>query len=135
MQAQLWNIGVKVKDLDSEVDHFVQLGGRPRAREEIRTDEGTFEYALVDFGGTRLFITTKPIFEDKLGVSLPFGLTHVVFEVEDVDAELARLVSLGSKVLIPPRDIRFALGSRRICFVRSPGGLVFEIMKIKQSLV
>jgi catechol 2,3-dioxygenase-like lactoylglutathione lyase family enzyme len=135
MQALLWNVGVKVKDLDVEVEYFVRLGARPRARERLTTDEGTFEYALVEFGGTRLFITTKPIFEDKLGVSLPFGLTHIVFEVDDVDQEVARLVALGSKVIIPPRDIHFALGSRRICFLSSPGNLIFEIMKIDESLL
>jgi catechol 2,3-dioxygenase-like lactoylglutathione lyase family enzyme len=135
MQALLWNVGVKVKDLVVEVDYFVSLGARLRARERIVTDESTFEYALVEFGGTRLFLTTKPIFEDRLGVSLPFGLTHIVFEVGDVDQEVARLVSLGSTIIIPPRDIRFALGSRRICFLSSPGNLIFEIMKIEESLV
>jgi catechol 2,3-dioxygenase-like lactoylglutathione lyase family enzyme len=135
MQALLWNVGIKVKDLDAEVDYFVRLGARQRAREQIATEEGTFDYALLEFGGTRLFITTKPIFEDRLGVSLPFGLTHIVFEVDDVDREVERLVVLGSKVIIPPRDIRFALGSRRICFLCSPGNLIFEIMKINESLI
>jgi hypothetical protein len=38
-------------------------------------------------------------------------------------------------VLIAPVEISAGLGSRRIAFFRSPGGLVFEVMQIRESLV
>jgi len=99
------------------------------------TPDGEFEYALVDFGGTRLFLTPKTVFEHRLPTPLPEGLTHAVFEVSDLDKELARLVELGTEILIPPVDISAGLGSRRLAFCRSPGGLVFEVMQIHESLV
>ena len=66
---------------------------------------------------------------------LPDGLTHAVFEVKDLDKELERLLALGTEVLIPPMEISAGIGSRRLAFFRSPGGLVFELMQIRESLV
>ena len=135
MDARLWNIGVKVRDVTAEADYFVALGAVLRVHETLTTPDGSFEYALLDFAGTRLFLTPVTVFEDRLPSPLPDGLTHAVFEVRDLDAELDRLVALGTEVLIPPIEISAALGSRRLAFCRSPGGLVFEVMQIHESLV
>ena len=91
--------------------------------------------ALLDFAGTRLFLTPVTVFDDHLPVPPPYGLTHAVFEVADVDAELERLNALGTEVLIQPIEVSAALGSRRLAFCRSPGGLVFEVLQIRKSLV
>jgi len=135
LDARLWNIGVKVSDVKAEADYFVALGAVLRVHGTLSTPDGTFEYALLDFAGTRLFLTPVTVFEDRLPSPLPDGLTHAVFEVADVDAELDRLIALGTEVLIPPIEISAALGSRRLAFCRSPGGLVFEVMQIRESLV
>ena len=135
MDARLWNIGVKVRDVTAEADYFVALGAVLRVHETLTTPDGSFEYALLDFAGTRLFLTPVTVFEDRLPSPPPDGLTHAVFEVRDLDAELDRLVALGTEVLIPPIEISAALGSRRLAFCRSPGGLVFEVMQIHESLV
>ena len=63
------------------------------------------------------------------------GLTHAVFAVNDLEKELERLLALGTEVLIPPMEISAGIGSRRLAFCRSPGGLVFEVMQIHESLV
>jgi hypothetical protein len=74
VDAKLWNIGIRVKDVRAEVDYFVRLGGHLRIHEELATPEGQFEYALVDFAGTRLFLTPKTVFEDRLPAPLADGL-------------------------------------------------------------
>jgi catechol 2,3-dioxygenase-like lactoylglutathione lyase family enzyme len=135
VDAKLWNIGVKVKDVKAEAEYFVALGAVLRVHETLTTPDATFEYALLDFAGTRLFLTPVTVFEDRLPSPPPHGLTHAVFEVEDVDAELERLVALGTEILIPPIEVSAALGSRRLAFCRSPGGLVFEVLQIRESLV
>jgi len=135
LDARLWNIGVKVRDVKAEADYFVALGAVLRVHETLSTPDGTFEYALLDFAGTRLFLTPVTVFEDRLPSPLPDGLTHAVFEVADLDLELERLAALGTEVLIPPIAISAALGSRRLAFCRSPGGLIFEVMQIRESLV
>src|SRR5918997_1019858 len=133
MDAMLWNIGVKVADVAAEADFYVALGGRLLLHEFLPTPAGEVEYALLEFGGTRLFLTPKPIFEDRLAAPSPVGLTHAVFEVADVDREVERLEALGTELLIPPLDISAGFGSRRIAFFPSPGGLVFEVMQIEQE--
>ncbi len=135
MDARLWNIGVKVKDVKAEADYFFALGAVLRIHETLSTSDGSFEYALLDFAGTRLFLTPVTVFDDRLAAPSPLGLTHAVFEVANVDAELERLVALGTEVLIPPIEVSAALGSRRLAFCRSPGGLVFEVLQIRESLV
>ena len=135
MDARLWNIGMKVGDVQAEVDYFVALGGRLRVHERLMTPDGEFEYALVDFAGTRLFLTPKTVFEDRLPAPPSDGLTHAVFEVSDLDRELEQLAALGTEILVPPIEISAGIGSRRLAFCRSPGGLVFEVMQIYESLV
>ena len=135
MSARLWNIGVKVGDVEAEAAFFVALGGRLLVRERAATAAGEIEYALVEFGGTRLLLTPTPVFQDRLASPPPDGLSHAVFEVDDLDGEVKRLATLGTEVLIPPVEISAGFGTRRIAFFRSPGGLVFEVMQIIESLV
>jgi catechol 2,3-dioxygenase-like lactoylglutathione lyase family enzyme len=133
VEAKLWNVGVKVADVAAEIDFYVALGGRLMLHERLATPEGEAEYAIVAFGGTRLFLTPKPIFEEHLEAPPPGGLTHAVFEVAALEPEAKRLAALGVEVLIPPMEISAGFGTRRIAFFRSPGGLVFEVMEIKES--
>jgi predicted enzyme related to lactoylglutathione lyase len=131
VDGKLWNIGIRVADVEKEVAYFMALGAVLRIKENLATKNGQFEYALLDFGGTRLFLTPKTVFEHALPEPLRDGLTHAVFEVNDVDATLNDLVARGTEVLIAPMEIDARLGSRRIAFCRTPGGVVFEIMKIR----
>ena len=135
MDAKLWNIGVKVKEVRAEVDYFVALGAELRIHERLATPDGDFEYALLDFAGTRLFLTPTTVFENKLTTPLAEGLTHAVFEVKDLEKELDRLVTLGTEIIVQPLEISAGIGSRRIAFCRSPGGFIFEVMQIHVSLV
>jgi catechol 2,3-dioxygenase-like lactoylglutathione lyase family enzyme len=135
MDASLWNIGMKVKDVEREVAFFQSIGGTLLFREKVTTGGKDIDYALVAFGGTRFFLTPETVFEGKLTEPLQPGLTHAVFEVADTDAEFARLSALGIEVLLPPTDIEAKFGKRRIAFFRSPGGLVFEAPQIVSSTI
>ena len=91
MDARLWNIGIRVKDVQAEVDYFVELGGRLRVHERLTTPDGEFEYALVDFGGTRLFFTPQTVFEGRIRrldmrVTKIFQLTNKVRFQANLDA-------------------------------------------------
>ena len=133
MNASLWNIGMKVEDMDQEIDFLEKLGARLLLHEILPRPDGDAEYAFLDLGGTRLFLTPKPIYEDKLSYQLLSGLTHAVFEVDDLDSEYKRIKALGTEVLIEPVEISAGFGSRRISFFRSPNGLIFEVMQILES--
>jgi catechol 2,3-dioxygenase-like lactoylglutathione lyase family enzyme len=136
MEASLWNIGLKVEDLDREIDFLEALGAKVLVRESRTKPDGEeYECALLEFGGTRLFLIPEPVFENKLNHQLMPGLTHAVFEVDDLDKAYEQLTKLGAEVLIEPRQISTGMGSRRISFYRSPNGLVFEVMQILESKV
>jgi catechol 2,3-dioxygenase-like lactoylglutathione lyase family enzyme len=135
VDGKLWNIGIRVANVEKEISYFKALGAVLRVQEKLATRNGQFEYALLDFAATRLFLTPKTVFEHALPESLRDGLTHAVFEVKDVDAALQELVAQGTEVLIPPMEIDAGLGSRRLAFCRSPGGVVFEVMQIRVNRV
>lgn len=135
MDLSLWNIGVKAEDLDREIGFWEVLGARLLLRETLAGPDGDAEYALLEFGGTRFFLTPKPLFEDRLNYSLLSGLTHAVFEVDDLDREYQRIIALGIEVLIEPVEISAGFGSRRIALFRSPNSLIFEMMQILESKI
>ena len=135
MQAKLWNIGLTARDIGREVAFLESLGARLLLREKFAGPDGESEYALLEFAGTRLFVTPKPVFEDRLDAGLSPGLSHAVFEVADVDAETRKVLAEGAEMLLPPAEIEAGFGTRRIAFFRSPGGFVFELLQIRQSKV
>jgi catechol 2,3-dioxygenase-like lactoylglutathione lyase family enzyme len=135
LDAKLWNLGVKVADVDREVAFFQELGATLLVREKRDTPAGEVDYALIAFARTRIFLTPKTVFEDALPGTLKSGLTHAVFEVAKLEPEIERLKTLGTDVLLPPTEITAGFGTRRIAFLRSPGGLVFEVMEILEDKV
>ncbi len=135
MEASLWNIGLKVEDLDREIGFWEQLGARLLLRETLAGPDEEAEYALLEFGGTRFFLTPKPLFADRLTYHLLSGLTHAVFEVDDLNQEYQKIVGQGAEVLVEPTELRAGFGSRRIALFRSPNGLIFEVMQILESKV
>jgi catechol 2,3-dioxygenase-like lactoylglutathione lyase family enzyme len=135
MDARLWNIGAKIEDLDREIAFLLALGARLLLRETFAGPDGPSEYALLEFGGTRLFLTPRAVFETKLKRAPAPGLTHAVFETQDFERDYALIAGQGSEVLIAPIEIEAGFGRRRIAFFRSPGGLVFELMQILESRI
>ncbi|MFO0993772.1 MAG: hypothetical protein U1E67_17770 [Hyphomicrobiales bacterium] len=135
MDAKLWNIGLTARDFEGELEFLIGLGAKLLLREKFSAPDGPSEYALLEFAGTRLFVTPKPVFEDRLDQTLAPGLSHAVFEVEDVDAELEKVLAQGATLLLGPAEITAGFGSRRIAFLRSPGGFIFELLQIRESKV
>jgi catechol 2,3-dioxygenase-like lactoylglutathione lyase family enzyme len=135
MQPRLWNIGLTARDMGRELEFLTGLGAKLLLREKFSGPDGEAEYALLEFGGTRIFVTPKPVFEDRLNQPLAPGLSHAVFEVADVDAEVERVIAEGGSLLLGPAEITAGFGSRRIAFLRSPGGFIFELLQIRESKV
>ena len=51
------------------------------------------------------------------------GITHIAFEVDDIDAEYERLKAAGMSFHCPPQD----LGETRVTYGRDPDGNVLEL--------
>jgi catechol 2,3-dioxygenase-like lactoylglutathione lyase family enzyme len=130
MIKELWNIGLKVNDLDREVAFLCKLGATLVSRERVALVGEEREYAVLMLGGVRTLLFETVVFENLVSSGVRPGLTHAVYEVDELDAEYARIVALGAEVLIEPIEISAAFGRRRLAFFRSPGGFVFEIMQV-----
>ena len=136
MIKALWNIGVKTADLEADLAFLERVGAQIILRDVLPVDGGeTLDYAIVRLGGVRLLLFPNVIFEDQIPGGVAPGLTHAVFEVDDIQAEFERLKALGGQVLIPPTFAQAGFGSRQIAFFRSPGGLVLEVIQIIENKV
>jgi catechol 2,3-dioxygenase-like lactoylglutathione lyase family enzyme len=131
----LWNIGCKTSDLDGEIRFLEKLGAQLLLNETLPGVNGPIAYAILLLGGTRILLTPTPVFEDALPYSLPSGLSHAVFEVSDHGAAVRAIAAAGGRPLTEPRTIEAGFGKRRVAFFQSPGGLVFEALKIERDLM
>jgi catechol 2,3-dioxygenase-like lactoylglutathione lyase family enzyme len=133
----LWNIGLKTQNLEADLDFLQRVGAVVVQRDVVPVGEGKpgLEYAILRLGGVRLLLFPTVIFEDQVEGGVKPGLTHAVYEVDDLDVEYARIRALGAQVLIEPTLIQAGFGTRRIAFFRSPGGMVFEVMQILENKV
>ena len=129
----LWNIGIKVADVGTEIEFLERLGGRLRLHETLPGLDGPIEYAIVDLGSTRLLLTPTPVFEPSLDHPVVPGLSHAVFEVADHATACAAIEAAGGRPLTPPRIIEAGFGRREVAFFESPGGLVFEALHILED--
>jgi catechol 2,3-dioxygenase-like lactoylglutathione lyase family enzyme len=129
MIKELWNLGLKVISLDREVAFLQNVGAMLVSRENIFVAGERRECAILTLGGTRLLLFESVAFERSVPEGVRPGLSHAVYEVDDIDAEYARICALGAEVLIEPTEVSVSSGRRRLAFFRSPSGFVFEIMQ------
>ena len=129
----LWNIGVKVTNLDQEMEFLQKVGARLILREQLPVGDQVLDYAILTLGGVRMLLFPTVLFEDRVEGGVALGLTHAVYEVDDLDSEYERIKAVGGEVLIEPLFASGGFGSRRLAFFRSPGGLVFEVMQILED--
>ena len=135
MIKELWNVGLKVTDLDREVAFLREVGATLVLRERVPMLGEEREYAILVLGGVRMLLFETVVFEDLVAGGVRPGLTHAVYEVDDVDAEYARIRALGAEVLIEPTEVAAAFGRRRLAFFRSPSGFVFEVMQVLERKI
>ena len=58
------------------------------------------------------------------------GLRHVAFTVEDLDAVVERLISMGIQLVSEPVEVPFAVGSlgrKRLCYFHDEDGVLLEV--------
>jgi catechol 2,3-dioxygenase-like lactoylglutathione lyase family enzyme len=97
MVKGLWNYALKVGDIERAVRFYVDvLGAKVRLRGEVLG----WAYALIRLGDTRVILFDKAPYEDRLGREPPAGFLHDVYEVDDFDAQIARLRAAGVRFLM-----------------------------------
>jgi 2-keto-3-deoxy-L-rhamnonate aldolase RhmA len=132
-QPRLWNVGCKVQDIETEIEFFEAFGARVRLQKALSRDGESVPYAMLDWAGTRLFLTPTVVFEPSLITPLRPGLTHVVVEVPDVGEAVSTAGKTGGTVRLEPTAIEGGFGTREIAFVESPGGVIVEFIRIEHD--
>jgi hypothetical protein len=133
--AKLWNVAAKVRDLDAEVE-FVRVLGGVKVLDEILAIEGqSIRLVLMKWADKYLHLFGRAVYESRLGVELPYGLCHVVIEVSDLDLQRSRALKAGASEVMPRQFVSAGFGTRDVAFLRSPGGILFELIRVHEHKV
>jgi hypothetical protein len=116
---ELTNLAFKVADIDGACAGYAAMGAEIRNR---MVWNGA-ERADVFFGPVMLTLFTRAIYEDTMAAPAE-GFLHAALMTDDLDAALA-----GQDVLWGPKVVEGSFGTRRIAFVRAPGGVRLEFME------
>jgi hypothetical protein len=75
------------------------------------------------------------VYEDALGQPLPVGIAHAVYRSDDFDQDVHNALESGATQLAEVAVVSAGFGTRRVAFLRAPGGWIFEIIEILTNLV
>ena len=79
MLKGLWTIGVKVPDLERELEFQRAMDNQIVLDEELPLSDESYRIPLVRMGDKYLHIGEKMLYEQVLGESLPYGPVHMVY--------------------------------------------------------
>jgi hypothetical protein len=130
MLKGLWTIGVKVPDLERELTFHRALGNEIVLDETLNIDGVDYRIPLVRMADKYLHLAERMVYERELGIELPFGPTHLVYISNDFDADVGRALAAGATAVREPAEVSAQFGERKVAFLRSPSGWIFEIAKI-----
>jgi catechol 2,3-dioxygenase-like lactoylglutathione lyase family enzyme len=125
----MWNMAIKVRDLDAELEFLKACGATDIIRDKVATETGDEEFAMLKLGPERILLFAHLVYEPELSEPMHYGLTHAVYEVEDLDKVLEEFAVNGILPIWGPTEVSASFGHRRIAFFRSPSGFVFEAMQ------
>lgn len=128
------HIGIAVKSLSTSIPLFEKLLDTDCYKTEVVESEQV-NTAFFEKGGTKIELVEAyapgsaiSTFIEKRGE----GMHHIAFEVEDIDVEVKRLVSLGFNLINEkPRD---GADNKVVCFLhpKSTNGVLIELVMEKK---
>ena len=130
MLKGLWTIGVKVPDLERELQFHQDIGNQIVLDETLTIDGIDYRIPLIKMGDKYMHLAEKMVYETELGIELPYGPTHLVYISDDFDADVNRVQAAGATAIREPTEVSAGFGDRKVAFFRSPSGWIFEVAKI-----
>jgi catechol 2,3-dioxygenase-like lactoylglutathione lyase family enzyme len=132
---RIWTLGAKVADLDREIRFVEALGGRLLIDDQIPYEGATYRIPLVQLGDKYMHLAQRMVYEDKLSTPLANGLCHVVYRVSDLELQREKALAAGANEVAPVSRVSAGFGVRDVAFLRSPGGVLFELVRILENTV
>ena len=135
MLKGIWTVGVKVPNLERELDYHRALGNEVVLDEKLELDGEFFRLPLIKVGDKYTHIAEKMVYEAFLDDPLPCGIMHLVYVTTDFDADRKRAVEAGAVEFHEPVEASAEFGRRRVAFLKTPSGYVVEYIDIIENLV
>lgn len=121
--SELIHTCYRITDIDASVEFYKKLGFEERRRMPIR-EEAVNVFMGLPGDGDRLELTYN-FGVDAYEIGTGYG--HIALTVNDMDATLEQLASVGIEPEKPPYSVRE--GGSRICFVRDPDEYRIELIE------
>ena len=121
--AELIHTCYRIADIDRSVEFYRKLGFEELRRMPIG-DEAINVFMGLPGDGPRLELTYN-FGVDSYDIGTGYG--HIALAVEDLDATLEQLASVGIQPEKPPYSVRE--GGSRLCFVRDPDEYRIELIE------
>ncbi len=122
--SELIHTCYRILDIDRSVAFYEKLGFEEMARLPIR-DEAINVFMGLPDDGARLELTFNFGRDEPYEIGTGYG--HIAVTVDDMDATLERLASLGIEPEKPPYTV--SEGGSRLCFVRDPDDYRIELIE------
>ncbi|MDQ8046014.1 MAG: methylmalonyl-CoA epimerase [Solirubrobacteraceae bacterium] len=129
MFTRIDHVGIAVEDIDAAIALYDEQYDLELVHREIVEEQGV-EAVLLDVGENHIELiaplgpeTTVAKFIAKNGP----GMHHVAYQVEDIEAEIARLVASGIRMI--DREPRTGIRGSRVAFLhpKSTAGVLTEL--------
>ena len=131
MVRGLHHVGIAVADIDAAIALYGVLGARVGRRGEFNGRD----FALLDCGAFELELLHSDAADTAIGKFVAEhgpGLHHLAFAVDDVRAELARLLAEGME---QSGEVRLGIHGTPIVFIhpKSVGGVLTEFVEVRDG--
>ena len=123
------HVAFRVRDFDASIKWYADAFGAKEAFRATR-DDGTPQLVYLEFApgqNIELFPNGKNPIESPQD---PIGYGHYCLLVDDLDAALAHLATLGVEPTMTPRT---GTANQRLAFVKDPDGNRIELMQIPEG--
>lgn len=135
MLTRLWTIGVKVPDLEKELEFHRRMGNSLVLDETLEVNGERFRVPLIRMGDKYMHLAERMVYERLLDQSLPYGITHLVYRSSSFEEDVRIALEAGSKLVGEIATISAGFGDRRVAFFRAPGGWIFEVIQVLKDRV
>lgn len=136
MATRVWNVGVKVENLEAEVEFHRKAGHEVLiAKDSVPQGDRPQYQALIKSGDKYIVIVESYGWESVLPKPLDYGVSHVSYSVDSLEEETKKVVAAGAKLFMGPQDIAGTFGSRRVACFTTPGGMHFCMFQVKENRV